>query len=77
MAVRDRDPNVFVTTPMYTAATDRPTYQRAGIIAYGFDPFRVPSGDLQKGMHGNDERLAVSNIEWGVHFVYDILRHLQ
>ncbi len=76
-AVRDRDPNVFVTTPMYTAATDRPTYQRAGIIAYGIDPFNVPSAELQKGMHGNDERLAVSNIGWGVHFVYDILRYLQ
>ena len=76
-AVRDRDPNVFVTTPMYTAATDRPTYQRAGIIAYGFDPFRVPSADLQTGMHGNDERLSLENIGWGVHLVYDILRYLQ
>jgi acetylornithine deacetylase/succinyl-diaminopimelate desuccinylase-like protein len=76
-AVKDRDPNVFVTTPMYTAATDRPTYQRAGIIAYGIDPFKVPSAELQTGMHGNDERLAVSNIGWGVHFVYDILRYLQ
>jgi acetylornithine deacetylase/succinyl-diaminopimelate desuccinylase-like protein len=76
-AVRDRDPNVFVTTPMYTAATDRPTYQSAGIIAYGIDPFRVPSADLQTGMHGNEERLAVANIGWGVHFVYDILRYLQ
>ena len=76
-AVKDRDAGVFVTTPMYTAATDRPTYQRAGIIAYGIDPFEVPSAELQKGMHGNDERLAVRNIGWGVHFVYDILRYLQ
>ena len=76
-AVRDRDPNAFVTTPMYTAATDRPTYQRAGIVAYGIDPFEVPSAELQKGMHGNDERIAVQNIGWGVHFVYDILRYLQ
>lgn len=76
-AVKDRDPNVFVTTPMYTAATDRPTYQRAGIIAYGIDPFKVPSREMQTGMHGNDERLTVSNIGWGVHFVYDILRYLQ
>lgn len=76
-AVKDRDPQVFVTTPMYTAATDRPTYQRAGIIAYGIDPFEVPSAELQRGMHGNDERLELSNIGWGVQFVYDILRYLQ
>ena len=76
-AAKDRDPNLLVTTPMLTAATDRPTYQRAGIIGYGIDPFRVPSAELQRGMHGNDERLALSNIGWGVQFVYDILRYLQ
>ena len=39
----------FVTTPMLTAATDRPTYRRLGIITYGFDPFKVEAGDIQTG----------------------------
>jgi hypothetical protein len=28
-------------------------------------------------MHGNDERLSVDNIGYGVHFFYDILRYAQ
>ncbi len=75
-AARDRFPNVIVTTPMLTGATDRPTYQ--GLAAtYGLDPFLTERADEQKGVHGNDERIAVSSIGFGVKFVYDILRYLQ
>ncbi|MGI8498158.1 MAG: M20/M25/M40 family metallo-hydrolase [Gemmatimonadaceae bacterium] len=76
-AAHDRDPKALVTTPMFTAATDRPTYRSLGIVTYGFDPFRVESADLQKGMHGNDERLSVENIGFGVRFLYDVLRYMQ
>ncbi len=76
-AGRDRDPKAIVTTPMFTAATDRPTYQRLGIATYGIDPFKVERADEQKGMHGNDERISLENLGFGVRFVYDILRYLQ
>ena len=74
---RQRDPGAFVTSSMMTGATDRPTYRKLGIIAYGLDPFKVEAADEQKGVHGNDERLAVSNVGVGVKFVYDILRYAQ
>ena len=73
-ATRDRDPRALVTTPMFTAASDRPWYRGLGIITYGFDPFKVPSADMQKGMHGNDERLSVENLAFGVRYLYDVLR---
>jgi acetylornithine deacetylase/succinyl-diaminopimelate desuccinylase-like protein len=76
-AAHDREPSAFVTTPMETAATDRPTYRRLGIITYGFSPFLVPRPEIQRGMHGNDERLSVDNVGYGVHFLYDILRYAQ
>lgn len=76
-ASRERRPDVFVTTPMPAYATDRPTYRKLGIITYGLDPFLVESADMAKGMHGNDERLSVENLGWGVHYVYDILRYVQ
>jgi len=76
-AAHDRDPNVFVTTPMLTGATDRPSYQKVGIKTYGLDPFKVEKSDAQRGVHGNNERLSVENIGFGVHYVYDILRYLQ
>lgn len=76
-AVHDREPAALVTTPMFTAASDRPAYRALGIIAYGFDPFKVESADMQKGMHGNDERISVENLGFGVKFLYDVLRYVQ
>lgn len=76
-AAHDREPSAFVTTPMETAATDRPTYRKMGITTYGFSPFKIPRAELQRGMHGNDERLSVENVGYGVRFMYDILRYAQ
>lgn len=76
-AAHDRDPGAFVTTPMETAATDRPTYRKVGITTYGLNPFRIPRAETQRGMHGNDERLSLENVGYGVRFYYDILRYAQ
>jgi acetylornithine deacetylase/succinyl-diaminopimelate desuccinylase-like protein len=76
-AAHEREPTAFVTTPMETAATDRPTYRKLGITTYGFSPFRIPRPEIQRGMHGNDERLSVDNVGYGVRFLYDILRYAQ
>jgi acetylornithine deacetylase/succinyl-diaminopimelate desuccinylase-like protein len=76
-ASRDRDPDAFVTTPMLTGATDRPTYRKLGIVTYGFDPFKVESTDAQRGVHGNDERLSVENVGFGVHYLFDVLRYAE
>jgi acetylornithine deacetylase/succinyl-diaminopimelate desuccinylase-like protein len=76
-AAHDREPAAFVTTPMETAATDRPTYRKLGITTYGFNPFKVPRAETQRGMHGNDERLSLENVGYGVRFYYDILRYTQ
>ena len=76
-AAKERDPDAFVTTPMLTGATDRPSYRKAGIVVYGLDPFKVEVADEQRGVHGNDERLSVENVGFGVRFVYDVLRLVQ
>ena len=76
-ATHEREPKALVTTPMFTAASDRPYYRALGIITYGFDPFKVPSADMQKGMHGNDERISVENMGFGVRYLYDVLRFAQ
>lgn len=76
-AARERDPNAFVTTPMLTGATDRPTYRALGIATYGFDPFKVEAADAQRGVHGNDERISVENVGFGVRYLFDVLRYSQ
>jgi acetylornithine deacetylase/succinyl-diaminopimelate desuccinylase-like protein len=76
-AARERDPGALVTTPMLTGATDRPTYRALGIVTYGFDPFKVEASDAQRGVHGNDERISVANVGFGVRYLYDVLRYVQ
>jgi acetylornithine deacetylase/succinyl-diaminopimelate desuccinylase-like protein len=76
-AAGERDPNVRVTTPMLTGATDRPFYRALGIVTYGFDPFKVEKADAQRGVHGNDERVSVASVGFGVHYLYDVLRYAQ
>lgn len=76
-AAKERDPAAFVTSSMMTGATDRPTYRKLGIIAYGFDPFKVEAQDSQRGVHGNDERLSVANVGFGVKYLYDVLKYAQ
>ena len=41
------------------------------------DPFKVEKSDVQRGVHGNNERLSVENVGFGVHYLYDILRYAQ
>ena len=76
-AAKERDPKAIVTTPMLTGATDRPTYQRLGIKAYGLDPFQTEASVGQEGVHGNNERIRVEDAGAGVRFLYDILRYAQ
>jgi acetylornithine deacetylase/succinyl-diaminopimelate desuccinylase-like protein len=74
---RERDPGAFVTSTMMTGATDRPMYRKLGMQVYGLDPFRTNEADSQRGVHGNDERIAVSSFVSGIHFLYDVLRYVQ
>jgi hypothetical protein len=37
----------------------------------------VEAADEQRGVHGNDERLSLENVGFGVRFLYDILRYAQ
>jgi acetylornithine deacetylase/succinyl-diaminopimelate desuccinylase-like protein len=76
-AAKERAPDAFVTTPMQTGATDRPTYRKLGIITYAIDPFLTEQAERQKGVHGNNERLSIANVGFGIRYVYDILRYVQ
>lgn len=76
-AALERRPDLFVTTPLLNGATDRPTYQAAGILTYAVDPFLVDVAEDRMGVHGNNERISLENIKFGVKYLYDILRYAQ
>ena len=58
-------------------ASDRPPYAQLGIVCYGLNPYLVERAEENRGVHGNDERLSVANVEFGLRFYDRLLRELR
>jgi acetylornithine deacetylase/succinyl-diaminopimelate desuccinylase-like protein len=71
-AARERTPNALVTTPPLTGFTDSHYFRRLGIVSYGLSPFPLNQTE-SRGVHGNDERVSLDDITFGVRFVYDVV----
>ena len=72
-----RDPGAIVTTPLVPGGTDLPWYRQLGIVAYGVDPFRIERTEVQRGLHGNDERIGTGVLADGVRFMYELVKAMQ
>ncbi len=66
-------PGVLVTTPPLTGFTDSHYFRALGIASYGIAPFPLSEGDA-RGVHGNDERISVKNVEFGTRYFFEILK---
>jgi acetylornithine deacetylase/succinyl-diaminopimelate desuccinylase-like protein len=71
-AARARHPDALVTTPMLAGFTDSHYFRRMGIASYGIAPFPLTQSD-SRGVHGNDERVSVDALRFGVRFYYDVV----
>jgi acetylornithine deacetylase/succinyl-diaminopimelate desuccinylase-like protein len=71
-AARERTPNAVVTTPPLAGFTDSHYFRRLGIVSYGLSPFPLNQAE-SRGVHGNDERVSLDDLTFGVHFVYDVV----
>jgi acetylornithine deacetylase/succinyl-diaminopimelate desuccinylase-like protein len=69
-------PGVPVATTMSAGATDRPYWAAAGPICYGIDPYLVGLEESRYSVHGNDERLSVENIEFGLRFYVEAVMEI-
>jgi acetylornithine deacetylase/succinyl-diaminopimelate desuccinylase-like protein len=70
-------PGVPFATAVGTGASDRPYYASAGIICYGIDPYLVELEEIRRGVHGNDERISLENLEFGLRLHMGILEEMQ
>jgi acetylornithine deacetylase/succinyl-diaminopimelate desuccinylase-like protein len=70
-----RDPSVPVVPTMLTSSTDSPVFRSVGITAYGFEPYRMDDGELERA-HGDDERLSVENVGFALRFLYEVILEL-
>ncbi len=72
-------PGARLLPGLLVGGTDARFFREKGAIAYGAGLFS-PSMTLKSfglRFHGNDERISLENIAFGVRFVYDILRYVQ
>lgn len=70
-------PGVPFATQINVGASDRPYYAVLGIACYGIDPYVVSLADRQRGIHGNDERLSVENLKFGLRLYTGLLQALR
>jgi len=74
-AAHERTPDALVTTPPLTGFTDSHYFRRLGIVSYGLSPFPLNQAE-SRGVHGNDERVSLDDLGFGVHFMYDVVARI-
>jgi len=70
-------PGVPFATAVGVGASDRPYYASAGIICYGIDPYLVELDEGRREVHGNDERISLENVEFGLKLHLGILQQME
>jgi acetylornithine deacetylase/succinyl-diaminopimelate desuccinylase-like protein len=71
----ENDSNCPVVPYLLPGATDSRFLREKGIIAYDFCPFRLIEKEMLR-IHGNNERIAVENLKFGVKMLVDILKEV-
>jgi acetylornithine deacetylase/succinyl-diaminopimelate desuccinylase-like protein len=74
-AVAAMDPGTLILPKMLTGYTDSYDYRALGIDAYGIDAWRTTDA-IGATTHGNDERVPVVELRFGVEFYYRIVERL-
>jgi acetylornithine deacetylase/succinyl-diaminopimelate desuccinylase-like protein len=69
------DPGCPVVPLLLSGATDSRFLREKGIIAYDFCPFRLTEKELMR-VHGNDERIAVENLRFGMKMMLEIVKEV-
>jgi acetylornithine deacetylase/succinyl-diaminopimelate desuccinylase-like protein len=74
--LREFEPNYGVTPMLATGGTDSRFFRRMGSVCYGFHPMRsdVPYGEMDKMVHGVDERISIENLVFGTSVLYETVK---
>jgi len=64
--------NAVIIPSVSTGFTDSHFFRDKGIVSYGFAPFFFLPGE-RTGVHGNNERISIANLERGVKVLTDLL----
>jgi acetylornithine deacetylase/succinyl-diaminopimelate desuccinylase-like protein len=74
--MKEFEPSCGVTPTLTTGGTDSRFLRETGSICYGFHPMRPdePNDELEKRMHGIDERITIENLVFGTSILYETVK---
>jgi acetylornithine deacetylase/succinyl-diaminopimelate desuccinylase-like protein len=74
--LREFEPNCGITPELATGGTDSRFFREKGSICYGFQPMipDEPIDQLNKRMHGIDERITIENLVYGTSILYETVK---
>ncbi|MFI5209734.1 MAG: M20/M25/M40 family metallo-hydrolase [Gemmatimonadales bacterium] len=70
-------PGVPVAPRIAVGASDRPYYAQAGILCYGILPFKLDTDEYDSTVHGNNERISLENVGFGVRYMINTVLEVQ
>lgn len=71
----ENDPGTPVVPLLLPGATDSRHLRNLGIATYDFCPFRITEQEMMR-IHGNNERIALSNVRFGMEILTAILKEI-
>ena len=74
--LKEFEPTCRITPTLTTGGTDSRFFREAGSICYGFQPMipDEPNDQLEKRMHGIDERITIENLVYGTSILYETVK---
>ena len=74
-ALAQHHPGAIAIPYLMPGFTDAKHWSRLGARCYGFCPVRFPDDGTKFNQlfHGNDERIPVAGLRWGVRVLYDVV----
>ncbi len=74
--LREFEPGCGVTPTLTTGGTDSRFFRETGSVCYGFQPMipDEPNDQLEKRMHGIDERITIGNLVYGTSILYETVK---
>jgi acetylornithine deacetylase/succinyl-diaminopimelate desuccinylase-like protein len=72
--LKEFDPSCAVVPTLLTGGTDSRFFRSLGNVCYGFHPIRpdLSYSEMQKTIHGIDERISIENLVFGTSVLYSI-----
>ena len=71
----ENDPDCPVVPLLLPGATDSRFLRGKGIITYDFCPFRLTEKEIMR-VHGNNERIALENLKFGMRMLVKIMKEI-